>query len=97
MTIEESDFKLEKHGYLYDLSLLVVKKKKDGTLVEEFDKPIYGCSLESALRRIISYRISRKNKDGAISLIKLRDDIQKEMKFIHDIFDGTAIEDYGMD
>lgn len=93
MIIEESDFKLEQvGGAIFDLYLLTTKTKKDGSIVEEFGDPIYGCSLESALKRIIRNRISRKNKSGVITMKKLRNDILAESKFIHDIFDGNPVE-----
>lgn len=93
IVIEESDFKLEQvGGAIFDLRLLETKTKKNGTEVEEFGDPIYGCSLESALNKIIRNRLRRKNRNGAITMRKLRDDILAETKFIHDIFNGTPIE-----
>lgn len=93
MIIEESDFKLEQvGGAIFDLRLLESKVKKNGTKVEEFGDPIYGCSLESALNRIIRNRLKRKNRSGAITMKRLRDDIIAETKFIHDIFDGISKE-----
>ena len=88
MTIRESDFILRYlSGGLFDLKLLVTKKKKDGTIVPE-EEVIYGCSLFSALRRIIINRIRHKNKDGAISISTFRRDLISEMNFLHDIFEG---------
>lgn len=93
MIIEESDYVLESSGgSLFDLKLLNTKKKKDGTVVEEFGDPIYGCSLLSALKRIIGHRLRHKNRNGAITIAKYRNDIIAEMKFLHDIFDGTPEE-----
>ena len=93
MIIEESDYILESSGSsLFDLKLLNTKKKKDGTIVEEFGDPIYGCSLFSALRRIIMHRLKQKNKNGAINMAQCRNSIVAEMKFLHDIFDGTPEE-----
>lgn len=93
MIIEESDFRLEQvGGAIFDLRLLETKVKKNGTKVEELGDPIYGCSLHSALNKIIRNRLQRKNRDGAITMRKLRDDIIAETKFIHDVFDGTSIE-----
>jgi hypothetical protein len=87
MIIEESDFKLKQiTEALFDVYLLEEKTKKDGTVVEEFVGPYYGCSLEYALKKIIRNRLKRKNRDGAISMKKLRDDIVNEMKFLHNIF-----------
>lgn len=93
MIIQESDFVLEHlGGGLFDLRLLSTKKKKDGTIVEELGDPIYGCSLLSALNRIIRNRVRRKNQEGAITMAKYRDDFVAEHKFLHDIFDGTVQE-----
>ena len=94
MIIQESDFILEEvgNGSLYDLKLLVTKKKKDGTIVKEFGNPIYGCSLLSAISRIIKHRIRYKNQSGAIEMCKYRDDLIAEMEFLHNIFDGTIKE-----
>ena len=93
MIIKESDYVLEHlGGDLFDLRLLCTKKKKDGTIVEELGDPIYGCSLLSALNRIIRNRVRRKNQEGAITMAKYRDDFVAEMKFLHDIFDGTLLE-----
>ena len=93
MTIEEPDFILESvGGSLFDLKLLNTKKKKDGSVVEEFGDPIYGCSLLSAMKRIAIHRLKQKNKDKGIAMAKYMKDFAAEMKFLHDIFDGTLIE-----
>ena len=67
MVIEEKDFRLEQisdDSNFWDLNLLRVKKKRDGSIVEEFGDTIYGITLEHAIKRIISNRISRKNPES---------------------------------
>ena len=95
MIIQESDFILEEvgEGGLFDLKFLITKKKKDGTIIEEFGNPIYGCSLLSAMSRIIKYRVRQKNTSGAIEMSKYRNDLIAEMNFLHNIFDGTLKEE----
>lgn len=87
MIIKESDYVM-RHlgGDLFDLKLRIVKKKKDGTFVDD-EEIVYGCSLFSALRRIVSNRVKLKNREGAIDIKKYRNDLISEMKFLHDIFD----------
>ena len=64
MIIEEKDFILE---YIddhdcFDLSLLKVKNAKDASKRrEEFEIVAYGVSFESAMKRIINYRVSKKS------------------------------------
>lgn len=93
MIIQESDFIMEGDEGSFNLRFLITKKKKDGTTVEEFGKTIYGCSLYSAMDRIIRYRIKNKNQTGAIEMRKYKDDLITEMKFLHNIFDGNKEED----
>ena len=63
MIIEEEDFKLE---YLdefncFDVYTLKVINAKDASKRrEEFEIVAYGVSFESAMKRIINYRVSKK-------------------------------------
>lgn len=87
MVIKESDFILKSIGSeLFDLKLLLGrKKKKDGT--EEIEEAVVrGCTLFSALRRIINNRIKAKNTDGAIDMKKLRDDFIRESEYFSKLF-----------
>lgn len=87
MIIRESDFILKSIGSeLFDLKLLLGrKKKKDGT--EEIEEAVVrGCTLFSALRRIINNRVKTKNADGAIDMKKLRDDFIQESTYFRNLF-----------
>lgn len=71
MTIEEKDFKLvpvSDSSPKFDLYLLHVVKPKGGEPREEFKDPLYGLPLESAIQRIINYRISKKYGEGVITM-----------------------------
>lgn len=63
MVIEESDFKLtsiDNSSPLFDLELLYTVNKGKANERNEFKNEAYGISLESALKRIISYRLNLK-------------------------------------
>ena len=63
MLIKGDDFILNpvsESSPFYDLDLLKVIKPKGGESREEFKTDAYGCTLESALIRIIRYRLSKK-------------------------------------
>lgn len=65
MVIEEADFRLEyldEHN-CFDLSLIKVINAKDPEKRrEEMTLMAYGVSIESGLRRIINYRLSKKKE-----------------------------------
>lgn len=93
MIIEESDFRLEYlGGYLFDLSLRVRRKKKDGTITDELEDAAHGCSLESAMKRIVMNRVCRKDSEGARTMRAYLASFKSEMKFLHNIFDGMEEE-----
>ena len=63
MVIEESDFKLEyeENSNKFDLYLLhIINAKDEDKRREEFKIDGYGISLESAIKRIISYRLEKR-------------------------------------
>lgn len=63
MIIEESDFKLEyeENSNWFDLYLLhVVNPKDPEKRREEFKIAGYGMPIDSAIRRIINYRLNKK-------------------------------------
>lgn len=67
MIIEETDFKLTSIGdnsSKWDLELLYIVRPKGKEERTEFKNAGYGLTLESALRRIINFRISNKNPDS---------------------------------
>lgn len=65
MIIEESDFRLENSNdfsQFWDLELLYMVKPKSGEPRQEFKNAGYGLTLESAIKRIINYRLSNKKE-----------------------------------
>ena len=63
MVIEESDFKLEyeENNNKFDLYLLhIINAKDEDKRREEFKIDGYGISLESAIKRIINYRLEKR-------------------------------------
>ena len=83
MIIEEDDFRAEQisdDSIFWDLNLIKTKKKRDGTIVEEFGNTIYGMPLDSVMKRIVANRIARKYKDEAITMKQYLEDWKKEME-----------------
>lgn len=65
MIIEESDFRLENSSdfsQFWDLELLYIVKPKSGEPRQEFKNAGYGLTLESAIKRVINYRLSNKKE-----------------------------------
>ena len=65
MIIEESDFRLENSSdfsQFWDLELLYTVKPKSGEARQEFKNSGYGLTLESAIKRVINYRLSKKKE-----------------------------------
>lgn len=72
MIIEESDFRLtsvNEYSTKWDLELLYTIRPKGKEARTEFKPVAYGLPLESALRRVVNFRINNKYKDS----IKLKD------------------------
>lgn len=70
MVIEESDFRLtsvNEFSTKWDLELLYTIRPKGKEARTEFKAVAYGLPLESALKRVINFRINNKHQD-AISL-----------------------------
>lgn len=70
MVIEESDFRLtsvNEYSTKWDLELLYTVRPKGKEARTEFKAVAYGLPLESALKRVINFRINNKHQD-AISL-----------------------------
>ena len=64
MTIEEQDFRLtpvSESSSMFDLELMYTVHPKGKEARQEFKNVAYGISLESALKKIIQYRISCKH------------------------------------
>ena len=72
MVIEESDFRLtsvNEFSTKWDLELLYTIRPKGKETRTEFKAVAYGLPLESALKRVINFRINNKHQD----VISLRD------------------------
>ena len=72
MVIEESDFRLtsvNECSTKWDLELLYTIRPKGKEARTEFKAVAYGLPLESALKRVINFRINNKHQD----VISLRD------------------------
>lgn len=72
MVIEESDFRLtsvNEYSTKWDLELLYTVRPKGKEARTEFKAVAYGLPLESALKRVINFRINNKYQD----VISLRD------------------------
>lgn len=70
MIIEEKDFRLkpiDDSSLMFDLELLYKVTPKGGESRLEFKTDAYGLSLESALKKIVQYRLSQKHPE-AVSL-----------------------------
>lgn len=64
MTIEEQDFRLtpvSESSSMFDLELMYTVHPKGKEARQEFKNVAYGISLESALKKVIQYRISCKH------------------------------------
>lgn len=86
MIIEESDFKLEfdDNHSRFDLSLLrVINAKIPDKRREEFEIDAYGIDLDSALKRIINYRINKRSE--TITLKQYLEEYRKEVKIIENL------------
>ena len=85
MTIEEADFELipcSESSSRYDLELLYIVNKGKNNERTEFRNVGYGLSLESAIRRIIRYRIGNKYEEEAITLKQFLEAFKEEAEKI---------------
>ena len=70
MIIEEKDFRLtpvSETSPMFDLELLYTVRPKGKEARQEFKNVAYGISLESALRKVIQYRVSCKRDTTDLS------------------------------
>lgn len=82
MEIVESDFKLKPVSDIsphFDLELLYIINKGKTNERQEFKNVAYGCTLESAIKRIAHYRVNNKYKEEAIRLVTYFKDFKKEL------------------
>lgn len=90
MIIEESDFRLENSNdfsQFWDLELLYTVKPKSGEARNEFKNSGYGLTLETAIKRIINYRISKKHE--TLSLAQYLKEYKEENESIHRLIESS--------
>lgn len=85
MIIEEKDFRLtpvSESSPMFDLELLYTVRPKGKETRQEFKNAAYGISLESALRKVIQYRLSCKydTVDLATYLKEFREELDSLRK-----------------
>lgn len=89
MVIEEQDFKLtpvSESGKLFDLEVLYTVNKGKSNERTEFRTEGYGLSLNSAIERIVMYRISNKYpKEEIITLKTFLNDYKEEVNKIKEL------------
>lgn len=71
MVIEEKDFRLvpvSETSELFDLEILYTVNKGKENERQEFRNCAYGISLESAIKKVTTYRLNSKFGDDPISL-----------------------------
>lgn len=71
MTIEEEDFRLtpsNEYSTKWDLELIHIVRPKGKEPRKEFKNAGYGLPLESALKRVIHYRLHNKHQEDAVRL-----------------------------
>lgn len=87
MIIEENDFRLtsiNEHSLLFDLELLYTIKPRNGTPRKEFKNVAYGLPLDSALFKVVQYRIS--NKFETTTLKSYIEEFKKQIKDLEDLY-----------
>lgn len=83
MIIEEKDFRLtpvSEESPMFDLELLHTIKPRGKESREEFKNSGYGLPLESAIKRIVMYRLSKKHKEEAINLNQFFKEYKTELE-----------------
>ena len=82
MEIIEDDFKLipiSENDPSFDLELLYVVNKGKSNERTEFKNVAYGISLETAIKKIVHYKVNCKHKEEAIKLKVYFDEYKKEL------------------
>lgn len=85
MIIEEKDFRLipvNDSSIFFDLELLYKIQPKGKESRYEFKNAAYGISLESAIKKVAQFRVTNKNNDGAITLLKYFKEFKDELDSI---------------
>lgn len=90
MVIEESDFKLtqvSESSPKWDLELIHTVRPKGKEARQEFKNAGYGLSLDSAMRRIISYRLHNKHPEDAITMKDYLTEFKDQVKQLEKILE----------
>ncbi len=88
MIIREEDFEatqISEGSTFWDLKIIKTKKKRDGTITEEFGDTIYGIPLDSVMKRVAISRIGRKHKEQAITMKQFLDEWKVEMNKLQNL------------
>lgn len=81
ITIKEEDFILEEAGGIFwDLQLLKTVKPKGGEIRQEFKESGYGLTFETALKKIVNYRITKKLTEESINMKTYIDSYKQEVE-----------------
>lgn len=85
MVIEEKDFKMtNSEGGLWDLELLYIVRPKGKPSREEFKVEGYGMTMVNCLKRVINYRLDKKQ--DVYTLKEYLRDYKKELDEIKELF-----------
>lgn len=85
MIIEEKDFRLipiSDDSPIFDLELLYTIRPKGKEPRQEFKNAAYGINLESAIKKIVQYKVASKHKDEAITLSTYLSEFKQELDTI---------------
>lgn len=92
MEIVEKDFKLkpiDDNSPMFDVELLYQIKPRGGEPRLEFKNVAYGCSLESAIRKIAHYRVCCNHREEAIRLKTYFEEYKKELDELKKLLCGS--------
>ncbi len=91
MEIIEKDFKLkpiDDNSPMFDLELLYQIRPRGGEPRLEFKNVAYGCSLESAIKRIAHYRVCCNHREEAIKLSMYFKEFKSELDNLKSLLQG---------
>ena len=83
MIIEDIDYRLtqiNENSLLWDLELLHTIKPKGKESRQEFKISGYGLTLESAMKKVVAYRIHNRHLDSAMQMKDFIQELNNEVK-----------------
>lgn len=90
MIIEESEFRLTQYNNssdCWDVEVMTKVQPKGEKARMEYKTIAYGCSLITALKKIIKYKIEKKHSDNKINAIKTQlKKVKMTLQQINDIY-----------